>query len=445
MPSDLYRILNVRRDATPRQIHAAYIKLARQYHPDLNLRDPTAKEHFKQIRWAYEVLSNPSAKTDYDCGVSSRPASVHPPGAGAGTGAGTTTWPYRSHPEGDQGAPFRVRVPPARHGDRVAWWVLAAACLCVLCMIYLAVLDSHQRRITAERGLAGRMVAAPREDPPPQPPEPVAAQSDEVAPRREAVEDRTGARSPEAVARTRLASEPWPDQRLAANPMPCGLGLDPDTWQVSDADSGPAPLMRATVVAPWADKLPLITADTALEMARYWREMPGPALVPLPIAEPLSRLALDLDSLEPPLVVSDPQQVAEANQAGVSQVSADAPLPTREVGSGPLEQWWPTLSATNQRGTISPRSATDFRLSELWFSVASPRAGRSAVQVDPQGNEWSPFDVTTNAARSVDQNGGPARYPGGSIRFPWEPSRPAPASKTDNTWSAPYGSVPGLF
>ncbi|GIX46993.1 MAG: curved DNA-binding protein [Candidatus Tectimicrobiota bacterium] len=55
---DYYAILGVPRNATQEEIHRAYRKLARKYHPDVN-KDPGAEEKFKEIGEAYEVLKDP--------------------------------------------------------------------------------------------------------------------------------------------------------------------------------------------------------------------------------------------------------------------------------------------------------------------------------------------------------------------------------------------------
>ena len=62
---DLYEILGVARDASPTEIKAAYRKLARSLHPDVNA-DPADQERFKEITGAYEILSDPAKRRRYD-------------------------------------------------------------------------------------------------------------------------------------------------------------------------------------------------------------------------------------------------------------------------------------------------------------------------------------------------------------------------------------------
>ena len=64
--ADHYAILGVSRDASAEELKRAYRKLARQYHPDANPDDPEAAEHFKEVNRAYEVLSDPQKRANYD-------------------------------------------------------------------------------------------------------------------------------------------------------------------------------------------------------------------------------------------------------------------------------------------------------------------------------------------------------------------------------------------
>lgn len=63
---DLYEILEVDRNSSKEDIKKAYRKLAKKYHPDLNPNDDEAQEKFKEINFAYEVLSDDEKKSKYD-------------------------------------------------------------------------------------------------------------------------------------------------------------------------------------------------------------------------------------------------------------------------------------------------------------------------------------------------------------------------------------------
>jgi molecular chaperone DnaJ len=64
--TDYYELLGVSRKATAKDIRAAFRKLARKYHPDLNPGDKAAEEKFKQLQEAYDILSDSKKRQMYD-------------------------------------------------------------------------------------------------------------------------------------------------------------------------------------------------------------------------------------------------------------------------------------------------------------------------------------------------------------------------------------------
>ena len=66
MAEDYYKTLGVARGADEGAIKQAYLKLAREYHPDKNPDDPAAKAKFQEIQKAYEVLSDADKRKKYD-------------------------------------------------------------------------------------------------------------------------------------------------------------------------------------------------------------------------------------------------------------------------------------------------------------------------------------------------------------------------------------------
>ncbi|WP_027327156.1 DnaJ family protein [Helicobacter pametensis] len=65
MAKSLYQTLEVSENASMEEIKKSYRKLARKYHPDIN-KEAGAEEKFKEITAAYEILSDPQKKAQYD-------------------------------------------------------------------------------------------------------------------------------------------------------------------------------------------------------------------------------------------------------------------------------------------------------------------------------------------------------------------------------------------
>ena len=95
MAKNYYEILGVSKTASDDELKSAFRKLARQYHPDLHPGDEAAANKFKEINEAYETLSDPQKRSEYDTAQTAGEA-----GAGAG-GFGA-----RGGGQGGQGGSF---------------------------------------------------------------------------------------------------------------------------------------------------------------------------------------------------------------------------------------------------------------------------------------------------------------------------------------------------
>ena len=84
--ADFYQTLGVSKNASQDEIKKAFRDLARRYHPDKNPGDKAAEEKFKEVSQAYETLSDPGKRTQYDemsrLGAFGRGAGGYRPGPG---------------------------------------------------------------------------------------------------------------------------------------------------------------------------------------------------------------------------------------------------------------------------------------------------------------------------------------------------------------------------
>src|SRR5262245_19151773 len=113
---DLYEVLGLGSGTPQDQVKAAFHRLAKATHPDLNADDATAEKRFKEINHAYEILSNPGSRAAYDLGLRHERAKGHRAmGRAIGsmataflltTGCGLYFW--RAGPSADRHAPTEV-------------------------------------------------------------------------------------------------------------------------------------------------------------------------------------------------------------------------------------------------------------------------------------------------------------------------------------------------
>ncbi len=102
---DPYSVLEVGRSATHDEIRTSYKKLARKYHPDANVDDPSALEKFKQVQVAWDILGDKEKRQNFDKYGSPDGPHVRSGPAAEGPGAGQT-WTWSSADGGE--VPFDI-------------------------------------------------------------------------------------------------------------------------------------------------------------------------------------------------------------------------------------------------------------------------------------------------------------------------------------------------
>lgn len=95
---DIYDVLGLKRDATPKEIQVAYREQAMRWHPDRN-RAPEATDRMKEVNSAYDILSSDSLRNAYDIehGYKAPP----PPPMPTEAGFNTKTWTWTPPPKPD--------------------------------------------------------------------------------------------------------------------------------------------------------------------------------------------------------------------------------------------------------------------------------------------------------------------------------------------------------
>ena len=99
---DYYEILGIPRTASADAIRQAYLLLARRCHPDVNPGDDTAEGRFKEVKEAYDVLSDTEKRSKYDrlvCPEGSFPALGSDTSAGSDSRPSATIYSFVEHPE----------------------------------------------------------------------------------------------------------------------------------------------------------------------------------------------------------------------------------------------------------------------------------------------------------------------------------------------------------
>lgn len=122
MADDPYNVLGVPRDASDAAIKAAWRKLARQHHPDLNPGKPEAEARFTAASAAHDLLSDPERRAGFDRGEIDAEGRPRAPAGGfaAGGFGGSAAGGYRRHAEAAQGARYSPNMDAGMFEDLFA-------------------------------------------------------------------------------------------------------------------------------------------------------------------------------------------------------------------------------------------------------------------------------------------------------------------------------------
>jgi len=128
---DLYSILGVSSKASTEDIKKAYRSLARERHPDRDPDNPWAEEDFKQLAQAYDILSDPKTRAQYDRGdidasgsrrSAGRRRSSSPPPRGKSSGGASSS-------SGSNKAKIKVNGADVEYDLKIAFMEAARGCV----------------------------------------------------------------------------------------------------------------------------------------------------------------------------------------------------------------------------------------------------------------------------------------------------------------------------
>ena len=140
-----YTVLNIGQDAPPAEIRRAYLELAREHHPDLNPENSESSFRFKVILRAYEVLSDPQQRRQYD---------LDPSRFGSGLDRRGTQYSRRDGKNTARTTPSATSYALRRSRKRGFRRVLAASSL--VCLAGLVVWIALSIRTSGPDGIAAR-------------------------------------------------------------------------------------------------------------------------------------------------------------------------------------------------------------------------------------------------------------------------------------------------
>ncbi len=154
MADNPYDVLGVKPDATEDEIRAAYRKLAKELHPDLNPGDREAEEKFKTVSVAYDLLGDAEKRARFDRGEIDATGAERPRERYYRNfhGAGAQEHPYSSTAGSADFEDILSEVFGAQRGARAQFRMRGQDVLYQLPVAFLEAVNGATRRITLAGG-----------------------------------------------------------------------------------------------------------------------------------------------------------------------------------------------------------------------------------------------------------------------------------------------------
>lgn len=399
---EFYRRLQISRWATPADVRAAYLRRARQLHPDLNADRQAADAAFKRLQEAYETLRDPRRRLEYDARVvhQSRGSVDRSPPSTALARRPVGTWSFE---------PAR---PPLHRSALLRLWLAGAAavamCLATVAALALWDLPPQLRSSGWSSRHLGPEAQAARAEQVAERPAPSARARPDATP---AAGDRPPGARPSAEAQGGEGHQAGGAAQAQSNEGARGESQASSTDGTASRRQSPhaAPRTRP-VAAPPSERSPIDAAG----------EPRLDALLPGTLGGPLSTVNLD------------PAQIVDLESH--LDIGNDS---TRLEMAAPTKQWLaPAEPAWQQTGSLRREGRSGW-----WdMETAEPVMVRPDYQATYRGSRlW--LAQRAEADRRREQ----ARRRGAGDPNPWEGIPMVGAAPTQARWAAPPGVTPPML
>eukprot|EP00667_Euglena_gracilis_P026543 EG_transcript_32076 len=160
---DPYAVLGVPSYANQEDIKAAFRRLAKQCHPDVNSTDPNSHNRFRQINEAYELIGDEARRREYDAAHDSHAHPDWPPGPDPSrTPPATDMDAFEAFLRGLKGSPTAGPATPPPEAEAAAKGKVTASVDVRLTFLEAARGCTKEVQYTVRRAFQGRLQPVPR-------------------------------------------------------------------------------------------------------------------------------------------------------------------------------------------------------------------------------------------------------------------------------------------